>query len=167
MRPHTVAGLGLVALTLATWWWLDRDAQEPQEDGTGSTAVVRQVIDGDTFITTDDERVRLIGIDAPESGGYRPVECGGREAGEAARDLVEGRTVFLVPDDTQPARDRFDRLLAHVELTDGTDVGETLLRAGHAEVFRAAGAFDRRESYDAAQAAARSAGVGIWGRCQG
>lgn len=171
MRPHTVAGLALVVVTLGTWWWVD--GSDDGADGgagpapAGTTVVVRHVIDGDTFVTGDDERVRVIGFDAPEAGGYRPVECGGREASEAARRLLEGRTVTLTSDPTQAERDRFDRLLAHVELPDGRDLGEVMLREGHAEVYRAAGRFEGRDAYDAAQSAARRDGVGLWGRCRG
>src|SRR3546814_2865406 len=54
-------------------------------------------------------------------------ECLADEAAQRLRDLVDGREVALVPDRTD--RDRFGRLLRHVEV-DGTDVGGLLVQEG-------------------------------------
>ncbi|MCF7846401.1 MAG: thermonuclease family protein [Candidatus Peribacteraceae bacterium] len=83
--------------------------------------VVERVIDGDTFKLSDGERVRLIGIDAPEichfqsNGAPQDPDCvdepGGQAATEFLRDLVEGEEVVLVGDEVIGDRDYFGRLL--------------------------------------------------------
>lgn len=78
-------------------------------------AVVTRIIDGDTFdvaISGGHDRVRPIGVDAPEATSK--VEPYGREATEFARRLLSGKTVLLERD-VEP-RDRYGRLLAYVWL---------------------------------------------------
>jgi micrococcal nuclease len=101
------------------------------EPGGYEEASVTRVVDGDTIdveILARTEgpgaglaepggsyRVRLMGIDAPESVHPRtPVECFGREASAAAKALLEGDTVRLVKDVEET--DRYDRLLRYVYL---------------------------------------------------
>ena len=72
-------------------------------------ATVLRVIDGDTFELSGGERVRLIGVDAPELG--RP---GSNEAIQFVRERVEGRTVWLEADGAD--RDRHGRLRRYVWL---------------------------------------------------
>jgi micrococcal nuclease len=61
---------------------------------------VTYVVDGDTIKVRDtgghDSTVRLIGVDTPETKkpGAR-AECGGAEATDLARELVDGKTVWL------------------------------------------------------------------------
>jgi micrococcal nuclease len=74
------------------------------------TGQVVKVVDGDTIhVRVGDrmERVRYIGVNAPELG-----QPGGREATEANRKLVEGQPVNLELDIQD--RDRYGRLLAYV-----------------------------------------------------
>ena len=82
-------------------------AQQTQSELT--EAIVVRVIDGDTIVLNDGERVRLIGIDAPEIG-----EPGADEATQFVRERVEGLTVWLEADGTD--RDRFGRLHRYVWL---------------------------------------------------
>jgi micrococcal nuclease len=55
-----------------------------------------------------------MGINSPESGGYRDEEDWGAEAKAYARNKLEGRTVHLFSDPGDPAVDQYDRLLMHV-----------------------------------------------------
>jgi endonuclease YncB( thermonuclease family) len=87
--------------------------------------VATTVIDGDTIEVSTGATVRLIGIDAPESG-----TCGDAEATAMLTDLVLGATVSLVS--AGPGRDdvdSYDRLLRYVDV-DVADAGQTLLAAG-------------------------------------
>ena len=77
-------------------------------------AVVRRVIDGDTIVLYNGERVRFIGIDAPEIG-----EPGADEATQFVRDMVEGQTVWLEASGND--RDRFNRLRRYVWVQEPTD----------------------------------------------
>ena len=70
-------------------------------------SIVERVIDGDTIVLTCGERVRFIGINAPEIG-----EPGADEATQFVRDMVEGKTVWLESDGND--RDIYDRLRRYV-----------------------------------------------------
>jgi micrococcal nuclease len=82
------------------------------------SARVTHVVDGDTIdvsIDGDDDTVRYIGIDTPETvKPGTPVQCGGPEAHEANDRLVYGKTVTLRFDAER--RDVYGRLLAYVYL---------------------------------------------------
>jgi endonuclease YncB( thermonuclease family) len=87
------------------------------------TALVTQVIDGDTIELDGGERVRYIGIDTPEEG-----ESGFEEATQRNAELVEGKTVTLDVCEEEP-EDSFGRTLAYV-IVDSTVVNEVLLVEG-------------------------------------
>jgi len=102
-------------------------------------AVVSRVIDGDTVVLESGERVRLIGIDAPEIG-----QPGADEATAFVRERVEGRTVWLSSSGADT--DRFDRLRRYVWIQPPTDTQDEaqiqryqlnalLLEYGHAVVM--------------------------------
>ena len=129
---------------------------------------VIRVVDGDTVDVdlNGRERIRIIGIDAPESvDPNRPVECGGPAASDAAKRLLSGKRVSLVYDSTQAHRDRYDRLLAYVEIPSTGDFGKIMLQQGHAEEFTYAAPYRRQAAYRAAERQASSADRGIWGQC--
>lgn len=99
---------------------------------------VTRALDGDTIeIAAPDRlndrpytRVRLWGVDAPElAARQRPADTLAVEARAMTHRLVAGRLVLLR---LEPHRTRgaLGRVLAHVELPDGTSVNETLLRSG-------------------------------------
>jgi micrococcal nuclease len=70
-----------------------------------SEVFVKRVIDGDTIVLNNGEKVRYIGIDTPERD-----EDYYNKAKEFNKKLVEGKTVRLETDVQQ--RDRYGRLLA-------------------------------------------------------
>jgi micrococcal nuclease len=106
-----------------------------------SSAMVKvtRVIDGDTFVAEDAQKntfkVRLIGIDAPESRntGRKPVGYFGREAKIYLTKLIQGRNVRLEYDVTR--FDRYRRVLAYAYLPDGTFINAHLVRNGFATVL--------------------------------
>jgi micrococcal nuclease len=58
------------------------------------THLVKRVIDGDTIQLSNGERVRLIGVDTPETKHTKkPVEYFGKEASAFIKRMVEGRQV--------------------------------------------------------------------------
>ena len=75
---------------------------------------VARVIDGDTIELIGGQRVRLIGIDAPELGSP-----GGNEATQFVKKMVEGRDVWLQADGD--SLDRFGRMRRYVWLREPTD----------------------------------------------
>jgi endonuclease YncB( thermonuclease family) len=116
------------------------------------------VSDGDTFSLTVDgvpERIRLIGIDAPEVG-----ECQADRSTEALEVLLLFATdIVLVADRTD--RDRYGRLLRYVE-ADGVSVNEALVRYGLALSRPYPPDTARQDALDRAQTAAESEQLGLW-----
>ena len=136
----------------------------------GSAVVVRNV-DGDTVVLEIDgqeEPVRLIGIDTPESvAPDRPVECFGVEAKEETASLLPVGTVVRLERDVE-ARDRYDRLLAYVfRVDDDLFVNLALVAGGFAEARAYPPNTARQAELDAAEATARTAGRGLWPVCGG
>lgn len=141
--------------------------------GPASAALVAVlgVSDGDTLrvrVDGSSERVRLLGIDAPESvHPNTPRQCFGKEASSRMQSLAQSKQVRLVADRSQGDRDRYGRLLRYVELPDGTDVGLALVSGGFARERTYDGAYARQGLYRAAQASAKSANLGLWAACAG
>lgn len=91
---------------------------------------VKRVIDGDTLLLSNGERVRLIGVDTPETKHpQKPVQRFGREAYLFTKRMVEGKQVRLEFD--WQKRDRYGRLLAYVYLMDGTFLNAEIIRQGY------------------------------------
>lgn len=101
-------------------------------------ATVDYVVDGDTIQAIVDgksERVRLLGIDTPELGrDGTPDERCAAEARQFLADWITDSAVTLSADPHSPERDRYDRLLAYVEI-DGVDVSQTMLDEGWADLY--------------------------------
>lgn len=139
----------------------------------GQSFRVVRVLDGDTFTIdlpdTDGSltRVRLWGIDTPETARYdgpelvREAEPFSDEARDFALELAEGQVVRLELE-SHRMRGRYGRILAFVQLPDGSSLNERLLAAGlaHADTR-----FLHRDSdrYDMIEAQARADGAGMWG----
>ncbi|MDP1875186.1 thermonuclease family protein [Phenylobacterium sp.] len=97
------------------------------------------VIDGDTLRTPSGDRVRLVGIDAPEmpprAGCDREIELA-FAAKARLTELIKGaeRIEYLARPGERD-RDRYDRLLRDVRI-DGVDAGHLLVSEGLAKVWR-------------------------------
>ncbi len=117
-----------------------------------------------------EERVRFIGLDAPEvanASAGTAAECGGDEARTVNERLVAGEELVLERDVSD--RDRFGRLLRHAWLEDGAWrlVGLELVEAGAVEARSYPPDTTRDADLDAAERRARDRDAGIWGDCQG
>ena len=92
-----------------------------------------RVVDGDTIIVRmygKEERVRLIGVDTPETvQPKKPVEYFGKEASAFTKRMVEGKQVRIEYD--QERRDKYGRLLAYIYLEDGTFLNAEILKQGY------------------------------------
>lgn len=147
-----------------------RSSTGSKDGESSSTKLYRviRVVDGDTVMVdiNGGESVRVIGIDTPETvHPDEPVECGGPEASAAAKELLSGKRVAVVFDESQGRRDKYDRLLAYLDIPDVGDFGKAMLRAGHAEEYTYDTAYDRRPAYLAAERNARNAGKANWASC--
>lgn len=159
------ATLTTLATSLTALTACDQDTDRPTPPSGGTRLVVEDVIDGDTLhVTTPTtgqrDRLRVVGIDTPET--YPQAECGGTNATAAAKRLIApGTTVTARRDPTQGRRDSYGRLLAFIELPDGRDFGQVMLRTGHARSTTWAHQ-PRHDQYARAQNAAQKTTAGLW-----
>lgn len=89
--------------------------------------MVERIVDGDTVVLHNGTIVRYVGITSPETG--EPFE---KEATEANRKLVEGKTVKLEYDNYKA--DKFGRILAYLITPDGKNASIEMARLGMASV---------------------------------
>jgi len=95
---------------------------------------VERVIDGGTIKLTNGERVRLIGVDTPETvHPSKPVEYFGKEASAFTKRMCEGKVVKLELD--WEKRDKYNRLLAYVYLEDGTFLNAEIVKQGYGHAY--------------------------------
>ncbi len=113
-------------------------------------------VDGDTFRTTTGERIRILGIDAPEIG--RPWAD---VAGAYLDDLVHGKNISLKIQTSKPL-DTHGRTLAICKMYKG-DIAELMLSAGYARLMVFEDDIYDPTSYELAEAMAKERRIGIWG----
>lgn len=127
---------------------------------------VTKVVDGDTIDVLMDgktERVRLLGINTPESvDPRRPVECFGREASAKAKEWLDGRSVRLEYDESQDRRDKYGRLLAYVYRDDGFFYNLEIIKAGYAYEYTYFLPYEFQAEFKAAQKDAETKERGLW-----
>jgi len=120
---------------------------------------VLHVVDGDTVVVLTSagkvEKVRLYGIDCPESR-----QAGGPEATAFARDLLLLSPVSLSVVET----DQYGRSVAVVRLQDGRLANEELVKAGHAWVYRNYCKKAICASWYAFERRAKKQSLGLWSR---
>ncbi len=133
---------------------------------TGRRVVIERVVDGDTIVVDRGERVRLIGIDTPESvKPGTPVECFAKEASRYLESLVPVGTRVVLVADVEPI-DQYDRTLAYVyRVDDGLFVNEALVADGYANVATFPPNVVHVDDFLVAERSARAAGRGLWSAC--
>jgi len=121
----------------------------------GRPAKVKRVIDGDTFVIETGERVRMLGINAPEM--KTPF---GQPAKDHLLALIDGQVVDLQPDHISADKDVYGRLLRYVILN-GVDIDKKMVTDGYAIAFLKF-PFDKEEEYKQEELKAKTAALGIW-----
>jgi len=135
-------------------------------------ATVARVIDGDTIEVRlydgTEERVRMIGVDTPES--TREVEPFGKESAAFTQEKLDGKIVYLEIDTTE--RDRFGRLLAYIWLFQPANDKESEVRAkmfnaqlllsGHAQIMTIPPNIKYVDYFTKFQTEAREGSKGLW-----
>jgi micrococcal nuclease len=125
-------------------------------------AVVDHVIDGDTIVLDDGQRIRYLLVDTPESTNGEN-DCFGVEARDYNHTLVTGRTITMAYDEV--CQDRYGRLLAYVSVDD-VEVNRTLLENGFACILHIPpNGNDRVAEYQALEDMAKADDVGMWNAC--
>lgn len=127
---------------------------------------VTKVSDGDTFWVTHpsgkEEKIRLIGINAPESRktGSKDVEFFGKEASTYAKQLLLNKRVRLEFDVQK--YDRYKRTLAYAYLESGSMVNAHLVKEGYARVATYPPNVKYQEQFQKLEREARIARRGLW-----
>lgn len=139
--------------------------------GPADRAVVAEVVDGDTVdldIGGRRERVRLLGVDAPESVHPSvPVQCFGAEASAALGQLLTPGTEVRLRRDVE-ARDRYDRLLLYLyRVDDDLFVNQWILAQGLADTAFYEPNTTLAAPLRQARGQAMAGGIGLWGSCDG
>ena len=143
-------------------------------------AVVVRVVDGDTLVARARGctfKVRLIGIDTPESRHNRRAKRQAKRMGLREKAVIElGKmakkaTLEFCPPGTEMVLeadvqvfDRYKRILAYVWLTHGEMLNEKLVREGWALVYTVPPNVKYQDRFLRAQRKARREGRGLWGR---
>jgi micrococcal nuclease len=121
---------------------------------------VKRVIDGDTLLLTNGERVRLIGVDTPETKHpQKPIEYFGKEAYFFTKQMVDGKEARFEFD--RQKRDRYGRLLAYVYLLDGTFLNAEIIKQGYGFAYTRF-PFKHMEEFRRYEREARENRKGLW-----
>jgi len=127
---------------------------------------VKSVVDGDTFWADDGSakglKIRLIGVDAPESrvSGRKQIGYYGQQSKEYLIKMLDGKKVRLEYDVDKT--DMYDRTLAYVYLPDGTFVNAKLVKQGYAMVMTVPPNVKYAEKFLKLERRARNANRGLW-----
>lgn len=144
------------------------DPSEQPETGPEAAGYVSvtKVSDGDTFWVDDGSekglKVRLIGIDAPEShrSERKEVQPFGKEAADYLRQLLGNERVRLEYDVEET--DKYGRTLAYAFLDDGTFINLHLIEQGYAKAFTVPPNVEHARAFSRAEKEARSSARGLW-----
>jgi micrococcal nuclease len=143
MMKHLVASIILIAFPSCA----------PAADGYAARVV--GITDGDTLTVLKADKtqvkIRLAGIDAPESG-----QDFGSRAKQAASEMAFGKEVTIRPTDT----DRYGRTVAEVILPDGKSLNHELVGQGMAWWFRQYAPRDKE--LQRLETEAKAAKRGLW-----
>lgn len=131
-------------------------------DNDGDAARVVRVNDGDTVTVSIDrhrQKIRLIGIDAPELG----QQPWGERAKRHLQDILSSSRSVSLEHDVE-RRDKYGRLLAYIRTADGRMVNAEMLRDGYAVLFTFPPNVKHVNEFTSSQRQAREKKLGIWGK---
>lgn len=136
------------------------------DSGLSNLVSVVKVVDGDTIDVDLDgktERLRLIGIDTPETVDPRKIiQCFGIEASNKSKEILTGNQVRLEADSSQGERDKYNRLLRYVFLEDGTNFNQLMIKQGYAHEYTYDTDYKYQQEFKDAENYARQNRLGLW-----
>ncbi len=161
-----LVGLSLVLAQQAGW--LKPAGRQLQQVQPGLYAVT-DFVDGDTIKVNSNgavETVRFIGVDTPETHDPRKaVQCFGQAAANFTKTVIGQNNVRLEADPLNTNRDRYNRLLRYVYLSNGTLVNAEIIKQGYGFAYTSF-PFSKLDEFRAYERQARQAGLGLWSSCQ-
>ena len=125
---------------------------------------ISKVIDGDTFVLETGKKVRLIGVDTPETvHPSKPVEYFGKEASAFTKKMLTGKKVRLEFD--QQKVGKYGRILAYVFLEDSTFFNAELIKQGYAHAYtKYPFRQDYMDLFKSLEKEAREQSKGLWAK---
>ena len=143
-------------------------AFQPAQSGNNTNVFFRihRVVDGDTFwlinAKGEKEKIRFIGIDAPEAKNYgkKVKQYYGKESTNFLTNYLKGKKVRLEYDVQK--HDQYGRTLAYVYLEDGTFLNEYLIKNGYAKVVTFPPNVKYHRQFVIAERYARQHQLGMW-----
>lgn len=127
------------------------------------TATVKWVYDGDTLLLTDKRKIRIIGIDTPETKHHQQAaQAYGAKAREALRALLKKHYYHIYLRHGKEKKDRYGRELAHVFLPDHTNISIWLLEQGFAKTMAIPPNVALADCYKQAEKVAQRQALRIW-----
>ena len=143
-------------------------AFQPAQSGNNTNVFFRihRVVDGDTFwlinAKGEKEKIRFIGIDAPEAKNYgkKVKQYYGKESTLFLTNYLKGKKVRLEFDVQK--YDQYGRTLAYVFMEDGTFLNEYLIKNGYAKVVTFPPNVKYHRQFVIAERYARQHQLGMW-----
>ncbi len=127
------------------------------------SATVKWVYDGDSLLLTDKRKIRIIGIDTPETKHHRQkAQAYGAKAREALRALLKQHHYQVKLQYGKERKDKYDRTLAHVYLPDGTNISNWMLEQGYAKTLAFPPNIQLAKCYKKAEEIAQAQSLKIW-----
>lgn len=170
MAIRIIVAFFLSLIAFALWAATTQTTQEPHTLG-GERGVITRVIDGDTLVFDNDQKVRLIGIDAPELTSSTQTGCFALESKSRAEQLLLHKQVRLVRDTSDV--DQYNRLLRYVYIDDPlssiheeTSINEILVHEGVAEAVAFPPDTTLYETLSSLEQDAKEKELGMWGSCE-
>ena len=145
-------------------------SSSPPPNGQPDLVKIADVIDGDTVdidINGRTERVRLIGVNTPETKHpTKPIECFGPEASAYLTQLLPKGTAVRIERDVE-ARDRYGRMLLYLYLgSNDLFINLDLVARGYGTPMSIEPNTFHRNDFVRAAAQAEAADVGLWKACR-
>ncbi len=142
------------------FWGLVLSILLPVSSNAQDLARVKRVIDGDTLLLANGEKVRLIGVDTPEKNHpQKPVQRFANEAYLFTKRMAEGKEVKLEYD--RQKKDRHGRVSAYVYLLDGTFSNAEIIKQGYGFAYTKY-PFKFLNEFRGYEREARENGRGLW-----
>jgi micrococcal nuclease len=157
----SLPGLILVALLAAFF--------NPPDSGVTSAEFeyVQRVVDGDTLLLGTGERIRLIGVNTPETvHPKKAIKAFRKEASAFTKRMVEGKLVRLEFDELSNRRsdskDKYSRTLAYVFLQDDTHLNAEVIRQGYGFAVSSIPPLKYQNEFRRPEGEAREQRRGLW-----
>lgn len=161
-------GLLVGLLIVAVGYYSEGRTLQNQTPPPPGTYRVIRVDDGDTIVVDmagTDEKIRFIGVDTPETQDPRKaVQCFGKAATAYTRQRIGTDTVRLMSDPLSSNRDRYNRLLCYVYLSDGALLNQTIIADGYGFAYLSF-PFTKSDYFAQSQTQAREQSKGLWSSC--